>query len=80
LYTGATYSFLGALFAILTVDCSVAYLQNYFQSIAQLYHYTGSLSLINFSQGLQIIGLALVLGWSSAWVFVKHYLNAIEPV
>ena len=80
LYTGAAYSFLGALFAIATVDISIVYLQSYFQPLANLYHYVGGISLINFEQSLRIMMLSLILGWAAAWVFVRHYLNAIEPV
>jgi cell division transport system permease protein len=80
LYTGAAYSFLGALFAIMTVDISIGYLQAYFQPLADLYHYAGGISFISFAQSLRIMFLSLILGWGAAWIFVRHYLKAIEPI
>jgi len=80
LYTGAMYGLFGAIFAILTVDLSIGYLQQYFKPLASLYDYMGQLSLISPLQGLVIIAMALALGWGAAWVFVRHYLYAIEPI
>jgi len=80
LYTGAIYGLLGSLFAILTVDVSIDYLQQYFKPLAELYDYAGQIHLIGFSQMLVIISASLSLGWLAAWVFVRQYLNRIEPV
>lgn len=80
LYTGAFYGLIGAIFAVLTVDFSIGYLQNYFTPLAALYDYTGQIDLISPMQILLIALFSLGLGWCAAWVFVRHYLNSIEPV
>jgi len=80
LYTGAAYGLLGASFAVVIVDAGLGFLQQYFQPLATLYNYVGHLNLISFSQMMCMGLLGLVLGWVAAWVFVRHYLNAIEPV
>jgi cell division transport system permease protein len=80
LYTGAFYGLLGAIFSVLTVDFSITYLQSYFQPLAALYDYAGQIDLISPIQMLVIAVFSLGLGWIAAWIFVRHYLNAIEPV
>ena len=80
LYTGAMYGFLGSLFAILTVDVSIGYLQQYFKPLAELYDYVGQIHLIAFAQMILIIFASLSLGWLAAWIFVRQSLNRIEPV
>lgn len=80
LFTGAIYGLLGALFAIFAVDSAILFLQDHFQPLATLYDYGGKIAVMNFRQIFEILGTALGLGWVAAWIFVRHYLNAIEPV
>lgn len=80
LYTGAAYGLLGAIFAVTIVDLGLGFLQQYFQPLATLYDYIGRLNMMSFSQMMCLGLLGLILGWVAAWVFVRHYLNAIEPV
>ncbi len=80
LYAGAIYGFLGAAVAIISVDVIIALMQDYFRPLAVLYNYVGQIPLMSFLQVLGVIGTAVTLGWGAAWVFVRYYLNAIEPV
>lgn len=80
LFTGALYGLFGAMFAIFAVDASIMFLQDYFQPLAALYEYAGKISLISLKQIFEILAISLSLGWVAAWIFVRHYLNAIEPV
>lgn len=80
LYTGAAYALFGALFAIIAVDFSIGFLQSYFKPLAALYQYSGQIAFVSFSQFFIVIMMSLGLGWIAAWVFVRYYLNTIEPV
>jgi cell division transport system permease protein len=80
LYTGAVYALVGALCAIFIVDTTFIFLQTYFSPLAELYQYSGQISFISFSQFLIISSFSVALGWGAAWVFVRYYLNLIEPV
>lgn len=80
LYAGAFYGLLGAIIAILSVDIMMSLMQDYFRPLAMLYNYVGQMPLMSILQVLSVIGTAVFLGWAAAWVFVRYYLNAIEPV
>jgi cell division transport system permease protein len=80
LYAGAFYGLLGAMVAILSVDIIICLLQDYFKPLAMLYNYVGMIPLMSVMQVLSVMGIAICLGWAAAWVFVRYYLNAIEPV
>ncbi|HBB53243.1 MAG TPA: cell division protein, partial [Legionellales bacterium] len=80
LYAGAFYGLLGAMVAILSVDIIICLLQDYFKPLAVLYNYVGMIPLMSVMQVFSVMGIAICLGWAAAWVFVRYYLNAIEPV
>jgi cell division transport system permease protein len=80
LFTGAIYGLLGALFAVFAVDSSILFVQGHFQPLAALYDYSGKIAVMNIQEVMVILGTALILGWGAAWIFVRHYLNSIEPV
>lgn len=80
LYAGAFYGLLGSIVAILSVDILMSLMQDYFRPLAMLYNYVGQIPLMSFLQVLCVSGIAVFLGWVAAWVFVRYYLNAIEPV
>lgn len=80
LYTGAAYGLFGALFAIILVDIAMLVLQQYFQPLATLYQSVGHLNIVSFSEVLMMCLASVGLSWLAAWIFVRHYLNAIEPV
>jgi cell division transport system permease protein len=80
LYAGAFYGFLGAVVAILSVDIIISLLQDYFKPLAMLYNYFGQIPLMSVVQVFGVLMIAIGLGWVAAWVFVRYYLNAIEPV
>jgi hypothetical protein len=48
--------------------------------MAALYHYMGDIPLMSFLEGASVIFMAMSLGWAASWLFVRYYLNAIEPV
>jgi cell division transport system permease protein len=80
LYAGAFYGLLGAMVAILSVNIIICLLQDYFKPLAVLYNYVGMIPLMSVMQVFSVMGIAICLGWAAAWVFVRYYLNAIEPV
>lgn len=80
LYAGAFYGLIGGMVAILSVDAVIGLLQGYFKPMAALYHYMGDIPLMSFFEGASVILMAMSLGWGAAWLFVRYYLNAIEPV
>ena len=80
LYAGAFYGFLGAVVAVLSVDVIIELLQDYFKPLAVLYNYSGLIPLMTAIQILGILAIAIGLGWVAAWIFVRYYLNRIEPI
>jgi len=80
LYAGSFYGLLGAIFAIASVDIIMYLLQDYFRPLANLYNCKETMQFMSLTQVLDVSLLALVLGWGAAWVFVRCYLNSIEPV
>ena len=80
LYAGAFYGLLGATVAIVSVDVIIFLMQDYFRPLAILYNYVGQIPMMSFLQVLGVVSTAIMLGWAAAWVFVRYYLNTIEPV
>jgi cell division transport system permease protein len=80
LYAGAIYGLIGGVVAILAVDIVLSLLQDNFKSLAMLYNHLGALPLMSFSDIILVFSIAMGLGWLSAWIFVRYYLSAIEPV
>ena len=66
--------------AILSVDIMMSLMQDYFRPLAMLYNYVGQIPFMSVLQIFCVSGIAVILGWAAAWVFVRYYLNAIEPV
>lgn len=80
IYAGIFYGAVGAIVAIFSVDIVLSLLQDNFKSLARLYNHMGSLPLMSLMDIVAVFSIAITLGWLSAWVFVRYYLGAIEPV
>ena len=80
LYAGILYGAIGAIVAVISVDIVLSLLQDNFASLAELYHHSGLLPLMSCTDILSVFSIAIALGWFSAWIFVRYYLSAIEPV
>ena len=80
LYAGLFYGAIGAIVAVLSVDIVLSLLQDNFKSLAELYNHAGFLPLMSCTDILSVFSIAIGLGLFSAWIFVRYYLRAIEPV
>lgn len=80
LYAGVFYGLIGGLVAILSVNVVIGFLQDYFKPMAVLYNYMGNIPYMSIFEVFAVLFIAMLLGLTAAWVFVRYYLNAIEPV
>ncbi|MFT7560233.1 MAG: cell division transport system permease protein [Flavobacteriales bacterium] len=79
LYTGGLYGVMGALLSCFMVMTVVSALEGPLQTLLALYQSDFSLSRLNMTQVLALLGLGAFLGWSGALLAVGRHLADIEP-
>ncbi|WP_372964189.1 permease-like cell division protein FtsX [Marinobacter sp.] len=79
LYAGAWFGLGGGLVAWLLIQISLWWLSGPIERLAGLYQSEFSLQGLGFEGAVALIIIAMLLGWSGAWVAVKRHLDDIEP-
>lgn len=77
LYSGASYGFLGGIFAIIIIALSMGQFNQYITELANLYPDTTSLANIGLNMALLLLFVGSVLGWIGAYFVVNHTLKTI---
>lgn len=78
LYSGFWYGVLGAFFAMLLLEVSLAYLQAPLASLMDAYGNEFSLAGLSIPQVLYLFLAGGVLGWLGAWIAVQRYLRQLS--
>lgn len=79
LHAGIWYAFLGACLAWLLSNSLILGIREPANQLAELYHSEYRLSFLGIRETLLLIGVSILLGMSSGWVVVWHYLRDIDP-
>lgn len=79
LYTGFWYGLSGGILSWLLVTLAIALLDGPVQQLATLYDSHYSLSSLDFSGSLLLLGSSILLGLAGSWLAVNRHLHAIEP-
>lgn len=79
LYSGLWHGLFGGIMAWLLVTVSLLLLQGPARQLARLYAADFDLAGLGVVNALILIGIAIALGLSGAWLSVKRHLRAIEP-
>ena len=78
LYSGFWYGLLGALFALILLEISLAYLGGPLASLMDTYGNSFRLSGLTIPQVFGLLLAGGVLGWLGAWVAVQRYLRQLR--
>ena len=78
LYFGAIQGLLSSIGAIFLAKIFVMILNNGLFKLGELYETTLTLSALKLNEIGMIIGLAVALGWTAAWLSTTKYLNTLE--
>jgi len=79
LYTGFWYGFLAGLTCWIILSLSLAWLEEPVAHLAGLYQSQFQLTGLDFTQSLQLLGLACILGLLGSWLSVGRHIRQIEP-
>lgn len=79
LYFGLIYGFLGALAAWIVVDGLVVWVADATAHLADLYHTRFYLKSLDFYNGLNLLGVGLLLGFIGALIAVSQQIKTFEP-
>ncbi len=77
LYSGFWYGVLGAFFALLILELSLAYLRGPLASLMDAYGNSFSLAGLSIPQVLYMFLAGGILGWLGAWIAVQRYLRQL---
>ncbi len=77
LYSGFWYGVLGAFFALVLLEISLAYLRAPLASLMDAYGNSFSLAGLSIPQVLYMFLAGGVLGWLGAWIAVQRYLRQL---
>ncbi len=78
LYSGFWYGLLGAFFAMVMLELSLAYLRAPLASLMDAYGNSFSLSGLTISQVLVLFLVGGTLGWLGAWIAVQRFLRQLS--
>ncbi|MDZ4731359.1 MAG: permease-like cell division protein FtsX [Xanthomonadales bacterium] len=78
LYSGFWYGLLGAFFALILLELSLAYLRAPLASLMDAYGNSFSLSGLTIPQVLLLFLVGGALGWLGAWIAVQRYLRQLN--
>lgn len=78
LYSGFWYGLLGAFFALILLELSLAYLHTPLASLMDAYGNSFSLSGLTIPQVLLLFLVGGALGWLGAWIAVQRYLRQLR--
>ena len=79
LYTGFWYGLSGGILSWLLVTLSIWLLSGPVTQLATLYDSNYSLSSLDFSGSMILLGVSILLGLAGSWIAVSRHLGAIEP-
>ena len=79
MYAGAWYGILGGLLANITIFLLAYYLSGAMVELSDLYHSNFTLEALSFSESLNLIGFAILLGLIGSYLSVRQHIRAIEP-
>lgn len=79
LYTGAWFGLGGGVVAWLLIQISFWWLGGPIERLAGLYNSEFALNGPGLEGALALIVVAMLLGWSGAWVAVKRHMDDIDP-
>jgi len=79
LYTGFWYGLSGGILSWLLVTLSIWLLSGPVSQLATLYDSDYSLSSLDLSSSLILLGLSISLGLAGSWLAVSRHLHAVEP-
>lgn len=77
LYSGASYGFLGGLFAIAIIAVSMGQFNQYIVEITNLYPETSGIDNISIGMAILLLAIGSLLGWLGAYFVVNHTLKTI---
>jgi cell division transport system permease protein len=78
LYSGFWYGLLGAFFALLLLELSIAFLRAPLASLMDAYGKSFSLAGLSIPQVFYMFLAGGVLGWLGAWIAVQRYLQQLN--
>lgn len=79
LYTGFWYGLSGGILSWLLVTLSIWLLSGPVSQLATLYDSDYSLSSLDLSSSLILLGFSISLGLAGSWLAVSRHLHAVEP-